>query len=154
MPNRFIVAWRDFDNDRQEASLPVSGATVVADFTGFVSALENWLIGAGGGGGFYDEESADPKVASTNPLAQNSLQLMVEVRDTVTGNFHTYRFPCPDLGKADDGSSNPAWIASNGVTAMNPAHADYATLVTEIETHILSKNEFNPVTVSRMYIEE
>lgn len=153
MANKFIAAWRDFDGDRQEVSFDVSGATVVADFTGFFSAMDAWGIGSGAGGGFYDEESVDGGLSASSPLAQSRSQAIIEVIDTVNGRAYRKRLPFPDLSKADDGGTNPAFTVSGGLTVFNPVHADYATLQTEVETHCLSPNG-NPVTLARVYIEE
>ncbi len=153
MPNKFIAAWRDFDNDRQQVSYDVSAATTVADFTGFMVALEAWLCGASGGGGFFDEESVDGGVPASTPVAQSKSQAIIEVIDTVNSKPYKYRAPFPDLTKAADVGTNPAFAVSGGLTVFNPDHADYATLETEIETHLLSPNG-NPVTLSRIYIEE
>ena len=155
MPNEFIVAFRDFDGDRQETSFPVLDTAVVANWTTFIGALEAWTIGAGAGGGFYDEESVDSGNASTNPAAQNSLQLMIEVRDLTTGRIYTHRVPCVDLGKAADGGTNAAWVVANGVTTANPLHADYATFATAVSNYLQSKiGAGNAVELVRMYVED
>jgi len=148
-----IAAWRDFDGDRQQVSYDVAGTSTAVDFTGFVSELEKWNVGLGAGGGFYDDQALDPGGSASNPLAQNSLQAIIEMTDAVTGGVYTKRLPMPDLAKADDVGTNPAFIQSGGLTVFNPAHVDYGTLKTELETHMISPNG-NAVTINRVYIEE
>lgn len=154
MPNKFIFAQRDFDRDRQEVSIPVVDAATVADYTTWAAAVDPWVAGSQGGGGFFDEEFADAGVAAASPIAQSKLQAIMEVQDTVTGSVYSHRIPFPDMGKAADGGGNAAFVVQGGLTVLNPAHADYAQLQTVIETFQASKIGNNPVTLQRIYIEE
>lgn len=153
MPSKFIFAYRDFDGDRQQFSLDVAEGTAVANWTTMGAEFDKWVVGLGAGGGFFDEEAVDPGGSSSNPLAQLSIQGIIEYTDTVTGGVYTQRFPMPDLAKANDVGTNPAYIISGGLTVFNPSHADYATLVAAIEADAISPNG-NAVTVNRIYIEE
>ena len=151
--NKYIFAWRDFDNDRQEVSYPVNDTAVVADWSGFAVHLDNWLCGASAGGGFYDDQAPDLKVAATTPIAQSASQAIMEVIDTVNGNAYRYRLPFPNLAKAVDGTGKPPFVVSGGLTIFNPDHADYAPFKADIESDLESPVG-NPITLARIYIEE
>lgn len=154
MADKFRFYFRSHSNDLITRDYPVNGAATAANWSGVGAEIDKWVAtGAGSGGGFYDEQTADDGLAASTPLAQKDLSAVVELRDNVTGGTYIRRIPMPDLSKADDVGTNPAYVVQNGVTVFNPAHADYATLVTQIETHFISDNG-NAVTVQRIYIEE
>lgn len=152
MPNEFVVGFRDFDNDKQEVSYPVGSGALLTDLPSFVAALELWTLAASGGNGFYDDNAADPGNAATSPLAQNSLQAIMEMRDITTGRTYIKRLPMPDMSKGNDGLDN-AYTSSGNLTVFNPAHADYDVLKAEMETHVISPAG-NAMTLTRIYIEE
>lgn len=153
--NKYFIAWRDFDNDRQEVSYDVLDTADVASWTGFAAATDSWLCGASAGGGFYDDQAPDLGVPSPTPIAQSASQAIIEMVDTVNGRTYRKRLPFPDMAKADDAQvpPQPAFVVSGGLTIFNPDHTDYATIKSEIETNLASPVG-NPVTLSRIYIEE
>lgn len=153
MASKFVGGWRDFDNDRQEVAYDVNDAATAADWTGFMSAIQAWTAGASGGGGFYDEQAVDLGEGATSPIAQSRSQAIMELTDNDTGRVYKKRIPFPNMAKAADAGTDPAFIVAGGNTVFNPDHADYATLKTEVETHMISPAG-NSVTLTRVYIEE
>lgn len=154
MADKLLMAWRDYDGDRQQISIDITeAADGVATFNGLQTELLKWLAGALAGGGFLEILQSDTGSASTNPVAQSRSQAIVEGRDTVTGRTYKLRLPFPDMGKADDGSTNPAFVPSGGVTIFNPDHTDYPLLVAALEAAWVSPGE-NFMQVQRIYIEE
>jgi hypothetical protein len=154
MPNKFLYRFRSHSNDLITRTYDVANTTAVADWTGFGVEIDKWVVpSTGAGGGFFDEEGPDDGLAASSPLAQKDLSAIIELLDSVTGSTYIRRLPMPNLSKAADGSSNPAFTVQNGVTVFNPDHADYATFKSEIETHLISDNG-NACTLQRIYIEE
>lgn len=155
MPNQIIIRKRDFDNDVQQASIPVALALTPASggTSDIIAATNFWLGGAEGGIYHKTEINADAGAAAGSPVDQGALQLMIEMVDDVTGRVYTERLPIPDLAKAADVGTNPAWVVSGGLTVMNPEHADYATFKTAWEAGYETPAG-NDATFSRGYIEE
>lgn len=153
MPNKIIFATRDFDNDKQSSSINLIDTTVVANASTLLVGLRSWDMGSIGGAFFQETIEADSEQPSASPFAQGALQAIVEMVDSVNGRSYRERIPIPDLSKADDGGTNPAWIVSGGLTVANPAHADYALLQDPLELYWESP-EGNQGTLARVYIEE
>lgn len=153
MSSRFIFRRRDFDGDVQQFGFPVADTIIETDFTEIQTELNKWLAGTEAGSGIYEEKDADSEVAPTTPIAQNSLQAIIEVRDNSSGAISNYRMPAPNLAKADD-AGTPAFVVSGGLTVFNPSHGDYPLLVTQIQDVIEVRGETGAATVQRIYIEE
>lgn len=154
MADKLLMAWRDYDGDRQQVSMDIlEAADGVSAFNGLQTELLKWLAGALAGGGFLETLQSDSGTAASNPVAQSRSQAIVEGRDVISGRTYKLRLPFPDLTKADDGTGNAAFVAQGGVTVFNPAHADYQTLVDALEFAWVSPAE-NFMQVQRIYIEE
>jgi len=93
---------------------------------------------------------------ATSPIAQKGLQLILEVKDTVTGGIYRERFPMPAMDKAAEGGFD-AWVAqgqgSQSLTVANPLHPDWATLKAAYDGIGISPLG-NAATLERAYIEE
>lgn len=156
MPDKLIFKYRDYDNDVQTVSYPVSEAADLAtEFTAVNNELVKWVIGAQAGGGYYEETIVDSGVAASSPVAQSKSQAIMEYRDNVTNKTYIHRIPFPDLTKADDAQipPQPAFSVSGGLTVFNPDHTDYPLLVAALENALISPAG-NNINVTRIYIEE
>jgi hypothetical protein len=165
MPNSAAsFTFNDFDGDKKTSSFETLDVTIAGGFTTWqtkINALESALVLWGVGRKqrvehiIINEDNGPGK--ATSPLAQGRLRLVMEGQDALTGTIYRYFLPMPDLGKANDAGTNPAWIAvgqgQNSLTVANPDHADYATLKTAFENIVATQNE-NGVTLARAYIEE
>lgn len=161
---KFVYGQDDFDGDLKTVSYDTMDVTLAGGFATWTTkmnalqtALALWAVGR--------EHRVEHTIIvedngpgkATSPIAQGSLRLILEGQDTLTGTIYRYPLPMPDLGKADDAGTDPAWIAvgqgSQSLTIANPAHADYATLQAAFEAIVMTVNE-NGVTLARAYIEE
>jgi len=154
MASKMVLAWRDFDRDKQQVGYTVKSTITIADMNPFVTIFNNWSGGAPAGSYFNDEFAADGGLASTNVTAQSRSQAILELQDAVTGSIFHARLPFPNMLKADDVGANPAYVVSGGYTVFNPAHADYATLKTEVEDNLANPDTGNAVLLNRVYLEE
>jgi len=165
MPNSGLrYAQDDFDGDMKTVTFECSDVTLAGGFATWTTLLATlktelakWAIGR--------EHKVENIITiedngagkATSPIAQGNLRLIIEGQDSLTGTIYRYPLPMPDLGKAADAGTDPAWIAvgqgSQSLTVANPAHADYATLKTAFEAACKSPNE-NAVVMVRAYIEE
>lgn len=153
MPNKFIGGYRDFDNDRIQTSVNLQGSADAADATAIGLNFNAWSAGREGGQFFLDEILSDTGLAATSPEAQGALRIVLEMVDDVSGRAYKEFIPMPSLSKADDGTSNPAYVVSGGLTMLNPLHADYIAMKTALEAAWQSP-EGNTGVLSRGYIEE
>lgn len=164
MPAKLSFVKDDFDGDSKTASWAVLDPTEQGSYAAFTAAnallyqeINKWSAGR--------DHSADhivlledngPGKAAT-PIAQGNLRLIVEGQDVVNGQVYRFPIPMPDLAKAADAGTDPAWLAigqgSNSLTVMNADHADYATFKTQFEATVKSPND-NAVVMVRGYIEE
>lgn len=165
MPNSAArFAYNDFDGDTKTTSFEALDVTVAGGFATWqtkIDSLESALTLWGVGRKqrvehiIVNEDNGPGK--ATSPLAQGKLRMILEGQDALTGTIYRYSLPMPDLGKAADVGTNPAWVAvgqgQNSLTVANPDHADYATLKTAFEAIVATQNE-NGVTLARAYIEE
>lgn len=164
MPAQLRFSKDDFDGDTKTVSWDVLDPTEQASYAAFTAAnallyqeINKWSVGR--------DHSADhiilledngPGKAAT-PIAQGNLRLIIEGQDTVNGQVYRYPIPMPDLGKAADAGTDPAWIAvgqgSSSLTVMNPLHSDFTGLKTQFEATVKSPNG-NSLIMVRGYIEE
>jgi len=165
MPNTgFRYVLQDFDGDVKSTTWETKDVTVAGGFAAWQtklnalqSALILWGIGREARVEHIIVEEDNGPGKATSPIAQGGTRLILEGQDALTGTIYRYPLPMPDLGKADDAGSDPAWIAvgqgQQSLTIANPDHADYATLKTAFEAIVNTQNE-NGVTLVRAYIEE
>jgi len=164
MPAQLRFAKDDFDGDTKTVSWEVLDPTEQASYAAFTAAnallyqeINKWSAGR--------DHSADhivlledngPGKAAT-PIAQGNLRLIIEGQDTVNGQVYRYPIPMPDLAKAADAGTDPAWIAvgqgASSLTVMNSLHSDYTGLKTQFEATVKSPNG-NSLIMVRGYIEE
>lgn len=165
MPNTgFRYALQDFDGDVKSTTWETKDVTIAGGFAAWqtkMDALQAALILWGIGREARVEhvivvEDNGPGKASS-PIAQGNLRLILEGQDALTGTIYRYPLPMPDLSKAVDAGTDPAWIAvgqgQQSLTIANPAHADYDVLKAAFEDIVNTQNE-NGVTLVRAYIEE
>lgn len=160
MADQTFMTIEDYDGDPSTTSFSVLDVADAADFATWDglqvtlrSQLTAWTIGRVRTQGYRIVTNEQLPGAASSPVAQKSTQAIFEMQDDVTGSIYTERLPCADLTKAADGSSNPAWIASGGLTIINPAHAGWATLKAAVEAVWESPNG-NSGILNRVYIEE
>lgn len=157
MASKVIVAFRDYDNDRQQTSVDVTDASTTLQRQNLADGLQIWSIGANDGYVEAIEQEPSAGIAATSPVAQGSTQLILEMKDSVTGKIYKERLPMPDLTKAADVSSNAAWMTTgqgaDSLTVANPLHADYVTLQSAIDAAWQSPAG-NTGTLQRAYVEE
>jgi len=153
MPDKFIYRQRDFDNDLVQNSFQINEGLAVTDTGTFDGLLNSWFAGANGGKFHQLTVDADDGSPATSPIAQPSVRAVFEMTDDVTGKTVYEYIAMPDLAKADDVGTNPAFLNQGGLTVFNPAHADYAAMETWINDNGESAAG-NAVTLQRIYIEE
>jgi len=165
MPNSgFRLSQDDFDGDQKTVTYETLDVTVAGGFAtwqtklnALQSALALWGIGREHRVEHIIVVEDNGPGKATSPIAQGNIRLILEGQDALTGTIYRYPLPMPDLGKAPDAGTDPAWIAvgqgNQSLTIANPAHADYDTLKTAFENIISTQNE-NGVTLVRAYIEE
>lgn len=158
------LGFDDFDGDLKTVSWEVKDVSEHADYTAFNLAtielgteIKKWSAGRNHLHDHIIQVSDAGPGSATSPAAQGKLRLIIEGEDAVTGVVYRFPIPMPNLIKADDAGSDPAWIktgqGSNSLTVMNPAHADYTALETEFNSTVKSP-EGNGVIFKRGYIEE
>lgn len=158
MPSYFRFSQRDYDGDRQTVSIP-SNMTAGNYATDSVlhdtlyTQVQLWTAGKQDGRDDVINRIPPSGGSAISPIAQKTTQLIIEMQDTGTGGSYYERIPMPNLAKAADGGSNPAWVSSGGLTVANTAHADYATFKSAIEAVYVSPNG-NAGTLQKAYIEE
>lgn len=165
MPNTgFRYALNDFDGDlksvtweTKDVTIAGGSATWTTKMNALQAALNLWSVGRENRVEHVIIVEDNGPGKATSPIAQGNLRLILEGQDALTGTIYRYPLPMPDLGKADDAGTDPAWIAvgqgQQSLTIANPDHADYATLKTAFEAIVNTQNE-NGVTLVRAYIEE
>ena len=159
MADGVFLTLEDYDGDPTTTTFSVGD---VADLGGFTAwdalmvtlrtRLLEWTLGRSRAQGYRIVTNEALPGAASSPVAQKSTQAIFEMQDAVTGAIYTERLPCADLTKAADGA-NPAWIASGGLTVINPAHAGWTTLKAAVEAVWESPNG-NDGILNRVYIEE
>lgn len=153
MANQFCGRYRDFDNDVKQVSINLIPAATVTEATTIGLNFNAWSAGNEGGQFFKEEVLADTGNAANTPEAQGALRIVLEMVDDVSSKIYKEFIPMPSLSKADDVGTNPAYVASGGLTTLNPAHADYVSLKAALDASWQSP-EGNTGTLSRAYIEE
>ena len=157
MPNQIQVAFRDYDSTRQQTSIDVSAASTPVERLALKNALTVWSAGASDGFVFREEVEAPTGASAATAVAQDDMQLIIEMKDAITGQIYRERLPMPDTAKANDVGGDPAFIPQGqgqaSLTVMNPDHDDYATLQSAINQVWLSPNG-NAGTFQRAYIEK
>jgi hypothetical protein len=153
MANQFVGRYRDYDNDVKQTSVNLIPTATQANAISIGVVFNAWSAGAEGGQYFKDEILGDVGVAAASPIAQGALRIVIEMVDDVTSDTYKEFIPMPALSKAADGSTNPAFVVSGGLTVLNPAHADTIGLAAAMDAYWQSP-EGNTGTMSRAYIEE
>ncbi len=157
MSDKVRRSWRDFDGTRQTTSIAVDTGATAGERATLSTQLDLWSAGSPDGHIDENEITAPDGGASTDSVAQESTQGIMEMKDAVTGQIYRERLPQVNTGKADDATPDPAWTAVGqgalSLTVANPNHDDYATLVTAIEAVWESPNG-NAGTLERMYVEK
>lgn len=153
MPNQFVGGYRDFDNDRIQTSVNLQGAATATEAAAIGLHFNSWSAGAEGGQFFKDELQPDTGIAASTPEAQGALRIVLEMVDDVSSRVYKEFIPIPSLSKANDVGANPAYVVSGGLTMLNPLHADYIAMKTDLDANWLSP-EGNTGVLSRGYIEE
>lgn len=156
------ITQDDFDGTPQTDGLRVKAVSEHASYTAFDTAtgalatqLDAWTNGRAHAQNYNIKVVDNGPGKATLPAAQKSTQLIMEIKDVVTGTIYRERVAMPDLLKAADGS-NPAWIAqgqgNKSLTVANPVHAGYISLKAAYDAIGRSKNG-NAATLERMYVE-
>lgn len=157
MSDKVRRSWRDYDGTRQTTSIAVDGGATPAERATLSAQMNLWSAGDPDGHIDENEITAPTGGSSSNPVAQEAVQAILEMKDAVTGQIYRERVPQAYLDKADDATPDPAWTVTGqgaqSLTVGNPNHDDYATLVTAIEAVWESPNG-NAGTLERMYIEK
>lgn len=157
MSDKVRRSFRDFDGTRQTTSIAVDSGATPAERATLSAEMNKWSAGLPDGHIDENEITAPVGGASANSVAQESVQLIVEMVDSVTGGVYRERIPQAYLDKADDGGADPAWVktgqGANSLTIANTAHEDYPTTLAAIEAVWESPNG-NAGTMNRMYIEK
>jgi len=157
MSDKVRLSLRDFDGTRQTTSIAVDSGASAGERATLVAEMVKWSAGLKDGHIDENEITAPVGGASVNSVAQEAVQLIVEMVDSVTGGVYRERVPQAYLDKADDGGSDPAWVVTgqgaNSLTIANSAHEDYPTMLAAIEAVWESPNG-NAGTMNRMYIEK
>ncbi len=157
MSDKVRLSLRDFDGTRQTTSIAVDSGATPAERATLVAEAIQWTAGLKDGHIDENEITAPVGGSSSNPVAQESVQLIVEMVDAVTGGVYRERIPQAYLDKADDGGADPAWVVTgqgaNSLTIANSDHEDYPTMLAAIEAVWESPNG-NAGTMNRMYIEK
>lgn len=157
MAHQVTRSFRDFDSTRQTTSIPIASDATAGQRLAIANALNLWS--AGQPDGHIDQyEIAPPTgVSSSNPVAQESVQVIIEMKDSVTGTIYRERIPQAYLDKAVDVDTDAAWTVTgqggNSLTIANPVHTDYNILKNALDAKWLSPNG-NSGTMERMYIEK
>lgn len=160
MADQVFLGLEDFDGDMQLTSVKVADVADRADFATWDAEMVTlraqlllWSAGRARIQGYRLVVNEQVPGAASSPIAQNAVQLILEMQDDTTQGIYIERIPAAALAKANDVGTNPAWIASGGLTIANPAHADYITLKAAIEASWESPNG-NTGVLARAYIEE
>lgn len=159
MADAVFLTLEDYDGDPTTTSFSVLDVADSADFATWDALqvtlrtqLLAWTLGRARVQGYRLVVNEQLPGAATSPVAQKSTQAIFEMQDAVTGAIYTERLPCADLTKAAAGGQN-AWIASGGLTIINPLHSGWATLKAAVEAVWESPNG-NDGILNRVYIEE
>jgi len=157
MSDKVRRSFRDFDGTRQTTSIAVDSGASPAERATLSAEMNKWSAGSPDGHIDENEITAPTGGASTNAVAQESVQGILEMKDAVTGQIYRERIPQAYLDKADDGGTDAAWTVvgqgANSLTVANPLHEDYPTLLAAIEAVWESPNG-NAGTLERMYVEK
>jgi hypothetical protein len=157
MSDKVRRSYRDFDGTRQTTSIAVDSGATPAERATLSAQMNLWSAGSPDGHIDENEITAPDGGSSTNPVAQEAVQVILEMKDAVTGQIYRERIPQAYLDKADDGTPDAAWTTTGqgdqSLTVGNPAHDDYATFKTAIEAVWESPNG-NAGTLERTYIEK
>lgn len=157
MAHQVTRSFRDFDSTRQTTSFAVASDASAGERVAIANALNLWSAGEPDGHIDQYEISAPSGVASSNPVAQESVQVIVEMKDTTTGTIYRERIPQAYLDKAVDADTDAAWTITgqggNSLTIANSAHTDYNILKNALDAKWISPNG-NAGTMERMYIEK
>ncbi len=157
MSDKVRKSYRDFDSTRQTTSIAVDAGATTGERATLSTEMDKWSAGNPDGHVDEDEIAVPNGNSASSPVAQESTQGILEMKDAVTGQIYRERLPQVDTAKADDGTPDSAWTTTgqvaNSLTVANPDHDDYATLVTAIEAVWESPNG-NAGTLERLYVEK
>lgn len=157
MPHQVTRSFRDFDSTRQTTSIAVASDATAGQRLAIGNALNLWSAGNPDGHVDNYEITAPSGNASTNPVAQESVQVIIEMKDAVTGTIYRERIPQAALDKAVDVDTDAAWTVTgqggNSLTIANPEHVDFSILKNALDAKWISPNG-NAGTMERMYIEK
>lgn len=157
MPHQVTRSFRDFDGTRQTTSFAIASDATPGQRLAIANALNLWSAGEPDGHIDQYEIDAPTGNASTNPVAQESVQVIVEMKDSVTGTIYRERIPQAYLDKAVDVDTDDAWTVTgqggNSLTIANSEHVDYNILKNALDAKWISPNG-NAGTMERMYIEK
>lgn len=157
MSDKVRRSFRDFDGTRQTTSIAVDSGATPSERATLSVEMNKWSAGLPDGHIDENEIVAPVGGSSDNSVAQEAVQLIVEMVDSVTGGVYRERVPQAYLDKADDGTPDPAWIkvgqGNNSLTIANVDHDDYALFKDAIED-VWESPGGNAGTMNRMYIEK
>ena len=157
MSDKVRRSYRDYDGTRQTTSIAVDSGATPAERATLSAQMNLWSAGLPDGHIDENEITAPVGGSATSPVAQESTQGILEMKDAVTGQIYRERIPQINTNKADDGGSDPAWTTTgqgaNSLTVASSAHEDYPTLKTAIEAVWESPNG-NAGTLERLYVEK
>jgi len=158
--NQLRQTFNDYDGTPQTASIGViDEGTDIVTWKGlmqdFVGAVGTYLIGRTQNRQFILEDVDNGPGKATSPLAQKGLQLILEIKDSVTGGIYRERYPMPYMAKAAEGGFD-AWVATGqgnqSLTVANTLHPDWTTLKDAYDAIGISPLG-NAATLERAYIE-
>jgi len=157
MSHKVRRSYRDFDGTRQTTSIAVDSGATPAERATLSAELNKWSAGSPDGHIDENEITAPTGGSASSPVAQESTQGIMEMKDAVTGQIYRERIPQVDTAKVADGTPDDAWTTTGqgelSLTIANSNHDDYATLVAAINEVWESPNG-NAGTFQRMYIEK
>ena len=159
MPNSIEVSFRDFDGTRGSTEISVLLSSNAVERQALKDALALWSSGSSDG--FYFNEEIEPPVgiSATNSSANDKLQAVIVIDDTIANKRYFLRLPMPDLNKAPNASPpfHEAWenVGNNEATRamLNINHDDWPTLRDALEAIWISPDG-NAGTILEVYIEQ
>lgn len=155
MSGRYTVSYTDFDGDTKQASFPVAepagDGSDMATWLTNLNSVRDALTAVTSGVLKTDIRTArydmfDNGTASS-PASQAHQRAIIEYQDATTSKvYKDLIIPTPDVTAS-------IWKASGGLTIMDVTQTAVQTLVTALETHVLSVDG-NAIEVLKIYLEE
>ncbi len=157
MPDQVQASFRDFDGTRQTTGIAVDTGATPTERLAIFDEIVKWSAGSPDGHTDQNVITAPDGGASSNPVAQEAVQGIMEMKDAVTGQIYRERIPQAATDKADDGGADPAWTTegqgANSLTVANQDHDDYVALAVAMDAAWESPNG-NAGTLEKLYIEK